>query len=126
MSYNGRLRFTAEYDIGEYKVAPPPSFALVQLVGAYRLHLQYVLDSPPSDRGYYEVLLREVSHCYGSNFIAYIPLQRETTHVGLDPQLNNFVLSISTCWYLKSLVEPTRPPSQPNAGQWNKLRVGLL
>ena len=30
-----------------------------------------------------------------------------------------FVLGIPTCWYLKSLVDPTRPSSLPNASWWN-------
>ena len=66
--------------------------------------------------------------------------------VGLDPQRDNFKLGIPTCWYLKSLADPTRPPNanqqcpmpsnsalqepkMPNASsnvsRWNIGRVGF-
>ena len=38
---------------------------------------------------------------------AYIPLQRETDCVGSGPQHERFALLIPTCWYLKSLADPT-------------------
>ena len=65
---------------------------------------------------------------------------RTPLQVDLDPQSENFVLGIPTCSYLKTLVDPTRPPvyltqppvyptrppSLPNTSQWNIVRVGYL
>ena len=34
-------------------------------------------------------------------------------HVGLDPQRDHFALEIPTCWYRKSLPDPTRLPADP-------------
>ena len=33
--------------------------------------------------------------------------------VGLDPQRNDFTLPIPTCWYRKSLTDPTKKPMDP-------------
>ena len=43
-------------------------------------------------------------------------------HVGLDPQRNDFALSLPTCWYIKSLVpnaSANQPNERANASQWN-------
>ena len=37
--------------------------------------------------------------------------------VGVDPQRDNFALGIPTCWYLKSLADPTQPPTRVNNAQ---------
>ena len=44
--------------------------------------------------------------------------------VGLDPQRHNFVLPITTCWYLKSPKFALPPTPTHNATRWNVGGVG--
>ena len=55
------------------------------------------------------------------NTKAYILLQYKPFAlrpcVGLDIQRDDFALEIPTCWYLKSLTDPTRSPMDPMQAQ---------
>ena len=46
--------------------------------------------------------------------------------VGLDPQCDDFALSVPTCWYLKTLKFALPPTLNANASQWNIGCVGSL
>ena len=89
----------------------------------------------------FDHLVRVVLVCvalYMRGFVtkAYIPLQHKTPRIGVRveqyPQRENFALGIPTCWYLKSLTEPTPtlnfalPPTPTSMSRWNIGRVGSL
>ena len=75
--------------------------------------------SAPLENSHKEIL--DVFHC-NAKPLALGP------RLGLDPKHNEFALRIPSCWYLKSLVDPTQPPQHepimPNVSWWNIGCVG--